>query len=232
MCRFNKIKAVSFDVGGTLIDPWPSVGHIYAEIARKHGVRTVSPEELNLRFMEIWKQRQGFDYSRDDWAEIVDKTFAGLTDIVPSKTFFDELWARFDKPDAWQVYDDVLPTIKMLKDNQFKLAVISNWDSRLRPLLNRLGLSKYFDPIVISFEVGVRKPATEIFHIAAAKLQLHAETILHVGDSPEDDFAGARAAGFNALLLDRSGCLTQPHVIRRLTDLSQLLSNCHKPYCT
>ncbi len=223
MQQFTEIKAVCFDVGGTLIDPWPSVGHIYAEVARKHGIRNVSPQELDLRFTQVWNTRQGFDYSRDDWAELVDRTFGELAPIPPSQTFFDELWARFDQPNAWRVYDDVMPTIKTLTERGFKLAIISNWDQRLRPLLGRLGLSRHFDPIVISFEVGTRKPSPGIFAIAAAMLKLPARAILHVGDNPEEDFAGARAAGFSALLLDRSGARIENERVRQLTELCELL---------
>ncbi|MCX7723401.1 MAG: HAD-IA family hydrolase [Verrucomicrobiae bacterium] len=218
------IRAVSFDVGGTLIDPWPSVGHIYADVARKHGIRDVSPEELTRRFTQAWSARRKFEYTRQDWAEIVDKTFDGLTPEPPSRTFFDELWARFDHPDAWQIYEDVLPTINALASHGLKLAIISNWDERLRPLLDRLGLSRHFDQIIISIEVGAHKPDRKIFELAAARLELAPSTILHVGDSPEEDFIGARAAGFHSLLLARSSSVqAQPHVIRRLSEICEIL---------
>lgn len=223
MGRSNWIKAVSFDVGGTLIDPWPSVGHIYADVASRYGIRNVSPDELNLRFVRAWNARHGFDYSRNDWAELVDRTFAGLTPTPPSQTFFDELWARFDQPDAWRIYDDVWPTITTLRERGFKLAIISNWDQRLRPLLARLGLSGHFDTIVISVELGMRKPSREIFSAAAFNLDLPPGAILHVGDNPDEDLAGARVAGFDAVLLDRSATAVAEDVIHRLTDLCELL---------
>ncbi len=222
MHRVCRIRAVSFDVGGTLIDPWPSVGHVYADVARKHGL-DVSAAELDARFAEVWKRRRGFTYSRANWMEIVDLTFAGLTQVPPSQTFFEEIWARFDQPDAWRIYQDVLPTLKVLGRRGFRLAIISNWDERLRPLLGRLGLSKYFDAIVISVEVGFSKPAPEIFNIAARMLNLPPAAIIHVGDDPEDDFAGARAAGLSALLLDRSGSLPNSDTIRELTALCEIL---------
>jgi len=223
MGRSHRIKAVSFDVGGTLIDPWPSVGHIYADVASKYGIRTVSPEELNRRFARAWNTRRGFDYSRKDWAALVDQTFAGLTPTPPSRAFFDELWARFDQPDAWRIYDDVWPTINTLRERGFKLAIISNWDQRLRPLLARLGLSQHFDTIVISIELGARKPSREIFRNAALNLDLPPDAILHVGDNPDEDLAGARAAGFDAVLLDRSATAVTKDAIHRLTDLCELL---------
>ena len=85
----------------------------------------------------------------------------------------------------------------------WKLAIVSNWDERLRPLLRELGLVECFDVIVVSHEAGFTKPAREIFQCAAAALNLPAETILHIGDSRAEDFDGARAAGMRSLLLDR-----------------------------
>lgn len=223
MTRFTEIRAVSFDVGGTLIDPWPSVGHVYAEVAHKHGLKHLSADELNQRFTDAWEEHSGFDYTRADWAEVVDRTFAGLTEKPPSQTFFDEIYRRFDQPDTWHIYDDVLPTLRALAQRGFKFAVISNWDERLRPLLNKLGLSLHFAAIVISIEAGFRKPAPEIFRRAAAMLDLPPQAILHVGDSAEEDFVGARAAGFQALLLSRKAQPAESHCVRHLTEMTTLL---------
>ena len=46
------VEAITLDVGGTLIEPWPSVGHIYAEVAARHGVQA-EPEELTRRFVPV-----------------------------------------------------------------------------------------------------------------------------------------------------------------------------------
>ena len=71
------------------------------------------------------------------------------------------------------------------------LGIISNWDERLRPLLAKLDLAKYFEVIIISCEVGFPKPSPVIFEQAAKKLGLASEFILHVGDSDEHDAEGA-----------------------------------------
>jgi FMN phosphatase YigB (HAD superfamily) len=69
------IQAITFDVGGTLMEPWPSVGHVYVKVAERHGVRGLQAEQLTERFASAWKARKDFNYSRTDWAEIVDATF-------------------------------------------------------------------------------------------------------------------------------------------------------------
>ena len=90
----ENVSAITFDVGGTLIEPWPSVGHVYAEVAARHGVQA-EPEELTDRFVDAWNRKENFNYSQDDWAGLVDATFAELTTTLPSQSFFDELYVRF-----------------------------------------------------------------------------------------------------------------------------------------
>jgi putative hydrolase of the HAD superfamily len=204
-----KIEAVTFDVGGTLIEPWPSVGHVYAEVAARHGLTTFSAEQLNARFKQAWQARKTFGHSRRDWEGLVNEVFG--PDASPSSgTFFGELYDRFAEPDAWHLFEDVLPVLDALASREIKLAVISNWDERIRGLLRALKLDRYFDAFAISCEVGFPKPSPVIFHHAAEKLGLPPGSILHIGDSLELDIDGARAAGFQALQIHRR---TDPAVI-------------------
>jgi putative hydrolase of the HAD superfamily len=197
-----QIKAVTFDVGGTLIEPWPSVGHVYAEIAARHGLKTFSPEQLNARFKQVWRVRKHFGYSRHDWEELVHEVF-GPDSKPSSRTFFAELYQRFAEPAAWHLFADVVPALEALASRKIKLAVISNWDERLRGLLHALKLDRYFEAFAISCEVGFPKPSPVIFRHAAEKLGLPPSSILHIGDSLEMDIDGARAAGFQALQIHR-----------------------------
>lgn len=221
-------RAITFDVGGTLIQPWPSVGHVYAEVAGRFGFKGISPERLNVQFTEAWKRRQAFDYSRAAWLGLVKETFAGQIADALTESFFDALYARFAQPDAWKIFDDVSPTLRELRNRCIRLAVISNWDERLRPLLGALELASQFDALVISHEAGHRKPSPEIFGQAAAALQVPPEAILHVGDSRDEDFSGARAAGFAARLLNRASRGDDASEISSLADLNNLYSRSHR----
>ena len=205
MILVRDIKAVTFDVGGTLIRPWPSVGHVYAEVASRHGCANVAAETLNTHFATAWRAKKNFDHSRRAWLDLVEKTFAGLVDQGVVKEFFNDLYDRFSHPQAWQVFDDVYPTLDALGKRQLRLGIISNWDERLRPLLDRLKLSPCFDVTVISVEAGFAKPAKEIFERAVEMLGVPSRSILHVGYSPEEDITGAHLAGLQGLLLDRKG---------------------------
>jgi len=203
--------------------PSPSVGHIYAEVAARHGLGGMSPEALNRRFTLAWRRLDNFHHGYDEWAALVDQVFDGLTAIPPSETFFPELYQRFAEPGSWHVFEDVVPALEALAGRGINLGIISNWDERLTPLLERLDLRKYFQTLVISREVGFTKPSPVIFELAARNLGLAPHAILHVGDSPETDVAGARAAGFAALLLNRGAADDLDGTINSLRGLEVML---------
>jgi putative hydrolase of the HAD superfamily len=224
MSTAQKIQAVTFDVGGTLIKPWPSVGQIYADIAARNGQRGISPALLDERFAAAWRSLENFHHGRDEWAALVDRVFEGLTERPPSASFFSELFDRFGEPDVWRIFDDVKPAIDALASLGINLGVISNWDERLQPLLERLGLRKYLETVVVSCEIGFPKPSTVIFEHAARKLGLAPEFILHVGDSAREDLRGAESAGFQARLIERGQAAGAPGRIRSLLELESIAS--------
>jgi putative hydrolase of the HAD superfamily len=199
----RSVGAITFDVGGTLIQPWPSVGHIYAAVAARHGLHDIPLDALNRQFTTAWKNLDTFNYTRSEWHSLVNQTFLGLTQLPVSDSFFSDLYDRFAQADAWRIFDDVLPALEFLQSRGLKLGIISNWDERLRPLLNQFNLDRYFQTIVVSCEAGACKPSPAIFRQAAQMLELQPCEILHIGDSPDLDVAGARAAGLQAFLLSR-----------------------------
>jgi putative hydrolase of the HAD superfamily len=216
------VRAITFDVGGTLIQPWPSVGHVYAAVAACHGLNGIPVETLNRQFVAAWKNLRDFNFTSSEWHSLVNQTFLGLTQVPVSDTFFSDLYRRFAQADAWRIFDDVLPALEFLKSRGLKLGIISNWDERLRPMLRQLNLDSFFPTIVVSCEVGQCKPSAAIFRQAARKLDLRPSEILHIGDSPALDAAGATAAGLQSLLLSR-GELQKPGQINSLLDLLVLL---------
>jgi putative hydrolase of the HAD superfamily len=219
----TRIQAITFDVGGTLIQPWPSVGHVYAEVAARHGLHGISVDSLNRQFAAAWGSSNAFNYTRSEWYALVSQTFLGLSQTPISDSCFSELYDRFAQADAWRIFDDVLPALQFLHSSGLKLGIISNWDERLRPLLGELKLDRFFQSIVISCEVGQCKPSPAIFHRAAELLTSPADSILHIGDSPILDVNGATSAGFQALLLAR-GPVVIPGQLKSLNQLQEMFS--------
>jgi putative hydrolase of the HAD superfamily len=87
--------------------------------------------------------------------------------------------------------------------SRFQLGVISNFDGRLRFILEHLGISKYFAHVFVSSELGADKPDPEIYRRALRVMKLNPNEVLHVGDDPERDWEGPTAAGLSVFQLDR-----------------------------
>ena len=132
----------------------------------------------------------------------------------------DLLWEAFGQPTAWHVYDDVVPTLDQLRREGARLGVVSNWDSRLTRLLQVLDLAKYFETIGVSCHEKMEKPNPKFFLRVMDRMGGRPRETLHVGDVPDLDLAGARAAGLDAVVLDRAGRLESTS--ETLPDLSGL----------
>jgi len=100
-------------------------------------------------------------------------------------------------------FGEVAPTLARWRGEGLRLVVASNWDVSLHEVLERTGLRELLDGVVTSAEIGVAKPARELFAAALELAGARAGEAIHVGDSLEEDIAGARAAGIEAVWLRR-----------------------------
>jgi putative hydrolase of the HAD superfamily len=121
-------------------------------------------------------------------------------------------------------FPDVLPALRALRGAGHALVVVSNWDCSLPEWLGPPGLLELVDGVVSSAEVGAAKPDPAPFLRGLELAGVPPEDALHVGDSLENDVAGARAAGIRAVLVDRAGA-APPGVeaVRSLTEVPSLL---------
>jgi putative hydrolase of the HAD superfamily len=105
----------------------------------------------------------------------------------------------------FEAFPDASPALAALREQGVKLIVVSNWDVSLESVLERTGLAPLLDDVVSSAAAGARKPDPAIFEVALELAGCEPGEALHVGDTPEEDVEGARAAGIRALLIDREG---------------------------
>ncbi|HET6888427.1 MAG TPA: HAD-IA family hydrolase, partial [Candidatus Udaeobacter sp.] len=206
------IKAIFFDAVGTLFHLNGTVGHHYASVANEVGL-TLDPQHLDDAFYSAWKKmpsRAAIAGPRENddkgwWRELVDLV---LDQVAPSLSeidrdnFFEIAYEHFAEAGVWKLYPEVPGVLEQLHV-RFQLAVLSNFDGRLRFILEHLSISKLFTHIFISSEIGADKPDPEIFRRALKLAELKPNEVLHVGDDLERDWEAASAAGLSIFRLDR-----------------------------
>lgn len=150
------IEAVFFDVGETLIYPYPPVGETYSATAARHGI-FIPPEEMERLFRRHWHELveqtalaperylQPLDPGgKRWWRMLVERIIGSAADADAIGPLFEQLYDYYASGSAWRIYPDVVPALTALSGKGLHLGVISNWDSRLERILSELGLRVFF----------------------------------------------------------------------------------------
>ncbi|MGP1386121.1 MAG: HAD-IA family hydrolase [Thainema sp.] len=213
----NRPQVIFLDAVGTLFGVRDSVGIAYCQIAERFGVQA-DAEQVNTAFITSFRAAPSMAFpdahadeipqqEYDWWAAIAVQTFeqVGLLDqFADFDAFFSDLYEHFKTAKPWFVYPDVWEALKHWQQQGIPLGVLSNFDSRLYPVLEALELAPWFDSVTISTEVGAAKPDAKVFETAIAKHNCPPAAALHIGDSHSMDYEGACAAGLQAIWLDRT----------------------------
>jgi putative hydrolase of the HAD superfamily len=205
-------KAIFFDAAGTLFHLPRGVGYHYALVGEEIGLKLDS-RQLDRAFGNAWNampRREPIDGPRENddkdwWRQLVDLV---LDEVAPSlaeldrDNFFEIAYEHFAEAGVWELYPEVFEVLEILFP-RFQVAVISNFDGRLRMILEQLGVSRFFKHVFLSSELGADKPDPEIFRRALNVIHLQPSEVLHIGDDPERDWKAATAAGLSIFQLDR-----------------------------
>jgi putative hydrolase of the HAD superfamily len=222
------VRAVFLDAVGTLLHPDPPAAAVYLAVARRFGSRldlaTIATrfaaafnvqEELDLR--AGLRNDEGREVAR--WRAIVGTV---LDDVSDPGACFRELYGHFARPDAWRPDPAAPAVLASLAGRGYTLGIASNFDHRLRGVAAGLPELRTVRHLVISSEVGWRKPAAAFFRAVCGAAGLGAGQVLFVGDDFANDYEGPRAAGMQALLLDPRGRSPAPPP-GRMNSLDELL---------
>ena len=226
------IRAVTFDVGSTLLYPSPSVAETFVSSAREYGY-DIPVEEAESHIDACWALYYE-EYRRDGdfWCHhegckhIWYIQYALLCErcgvVAHKDDVVDATYRAFLRGHHWGIYEDVVETLRALQDRGVTLGVISNWDTDLLNILADLGLSRYFADIIPSALVGLRKPNPALFELALERLGVSPGECLHVGDADDADGEGPLAAGMHSLIIDRHAGVHAPG-LTVIHDLSHVL---------
>lgn len=225
------VRAVVFDAAGTLLSPKRSVGFWYAAALARRGL-PADAADLDRRFPKAFKAvRAGKPYPDSEDAELAfrrEVVRGTLGDACPPALFepvFAELFALFGTGEPWVVAPDAVAVLSALRFLGLRVALLSNADRRMRTVLAQLGLASHFEQVFLSAETGFPKPDRRAFDAVVRRLGLPSQSVMHVGDSREEDAGGAVAAGLRAcwLTADKTTVVPGAHRVGSLIEVVDLV---------
>lgn len=215
----DKIHAVLFDLGGTLEEVWfneeiqrQALPGFRSLLAKRIPLKTVSDEELFIRIREgmarykPWRETHMREMSPED----LYRTFVFEGIELPSgipEEFWEEVAFYYESRFFHRELRPETPSVlEELKNRKVKLGVISNIVSRtLVPYrLKTCGIDRFFDVVLTSATLGIRKPDPAIFLKATELLRVEPPQAVYIGDTLSRDVAGARKAGYGKAIQIRS----------------------------
>ena len=208
---------VLFDAVGTIIYPDPGVLSVYHQFGKQHGSQ-LSIEVISTRFSllrrKLFQSEMTGDSTQHDlsrfefpssqqieqqlWRDLVQQLF---TDMADSNSLFEQLWKHFANPGHWRVYEDVQCCWESLQEKGIGIGIASNFDHRLVPICNALGLNEKNSRLFFSADLGFRKPDLRFYR--AIEHSLSSESLLMVGDDYINDYVAPRLCGWQSLQLVR-----------------------------
>ena len=205
----SNIRVVAFDAVGTLIYAEPSVTATYCRILNELSGRAVDESQvrrvLGMRLVERSSHqdlRTNEASERQFWYDLI-------AELVPDAdrvdACFHALYDHFGLASNGRCYDDVAATLTGLKTAGLQLVLASNFDERLNTVSAGLEELSGISRVIISSEIGWRKPAPEFFDIVCRQTDCRPEEILFVGDDLLNDIHGAKQVGMATAWIDRKG---------------------------
>lgn len=223
--ELRNVRAVLFDAVGTLFRSRGTVGEIYSDVARAHGV-AADPLRLEVAFQR--RMRESAPTDKAGWRAVVAAVFDRLAAFPDFEAFFEDVYAVFRSSRGWRCYPETVPVLETLQSRGYRLGIVSNFDRRLADVLEDLGIDRYFSSVVIPESSGYAKPDPRIFQTATEGIGVTPEEALFAGDDRLQDYEAAIEAGLHAVWIVRNGP-TGPDRIRDLTELPRLLAGRPSP---
>ena len=206
------IKTIFFDAAGTLIHLPKSVGFITRWSGNESVFHSTPQPSMKLSSFagsrrpnvppSTVRARMTTRAGGGNWSIRSSHRVAPETKDLDRDAFFEVAYSHFAEAGVWELYPDVIEVLEALRP-RFELAVVSNFDGRLRMILEQLGVSQFFSHIFLSSELGADKPDPLIYQRALKLSGLAPDEVLHVGDDPVRDWQGAEAAGLSVFRLER-----------------------------
>ncbi len=188
------IHAVLFDLDETLLDRQSSlIVYLHRQFRRLRELQSVAFTEYMNRVVEL--DAHGYA-NKDEVFRCVEREF----DLSPGtwKLLLEDFLAYF--PHICVPFPKAHQTLATLRQQGLKLGLVTNGRvASQQPKIDGLGISGYFDTVLISESEGIAKPDPEIFLRAVGSLGISVEEAVMVGDNPAADVGGAKECGMRAI---------------------------------
>lgn len=200
--------AILLDALGTLVALEPPAPRLRTELAARFGLEISEEEAARAITAEIAYYRAHLDDGRDEAGleSLRRRCAEALRSALPgdgARLEVDPLVEALLSALHFTAFEDVRPALQAARERGHRLVVVSNWDVSLHGVLRGLKLEPLLDGIVTSAGAGARKPSPAIFEQALELAGVAAADAIHVGDTLDEDVAGARAAGIEPVLIRR-----------------------------
>ena len=201
------LRAVLFDVDFTLARPGPELmPEGYVRCGARHGLSLEASRYEAARdaaFVDL-KRHPELDHDEEIWVAFTERIVVGMGGTKPvSMDVALELTSRWEHHENFELYEDVLPVLEVLRGAGLKIGLVSNSARDMRDFARHHALE--IDAGISSFYHGKTKPHASIFTAVLDLLEVEPGDAAMVGDTFEDDIAGALAVGMRAVLVDRLG---------------------------
>lgn len=221
MRQTDPVRAVAFDAVGTLFHSRGSIGNIYRTVALRYG------SDIPARALEEGFTRRtrihGTPVEKAGWRSLVQDVFREHGPFPEFEAFFEDVYAFFRSGKSWMCYPETHDVLAGLRGAGLRMAVVSNFDSRLIGVLRDLAIAEYFDAVVTPDSAGQAKPDPRIFLDATAQLGVSPSNTLFAGDDPNLDVQAAEYAGLRGVLIDRSDGGPRPGAVADLSGILPLV---------
>jgi len=235
------VRWVVCDAVGTLIYPVPDVATVYHRIGRKHG-SLLGRNEVAIRFQAAFREAELRDNAGQQWADGRRTDTAEplqtserievrrwqrivatvLSDVDSPVDCFEELFAHFGRSSSWSCFPETQAALMQLQQQGIRLAIASNFDSRLHQVCDGLAPFRQIEHCVVSSEVGFRKPSRLFYDAVLRCIDSPPDQVLMVGDDLQNDVRGAQSAGIRAALICREDCDDLPTDVTVVKDLLEI----------
>jgi HAD superfamily hydrolase (TIGR01549 family) len=217
------VRAVLFDVDFTIARPGPELGpEGYRRLGERFGLE-LDPEryrEAREKAVEGIKRHPELEHDEEIWVAFTERIIRGMGgDADTAYGCAVAMTQAWEHAEHFELYEDAPPVLDELRAHGLKLGLVSNTGRDLDAFVAHHRLQ--VDAALGSGAFGRTKPHPTIFRAVLERLGVEPDEAAMIGDSPEDDVEGARAAGIRrAFLLDRDG--RYPDEPERLPDLFAL----------